>query len=95
MFVVLLNYTKPLEDVDEHMGAHMAFVRKCYTAKVFIVSGRRVPRTGGVILARAPSKEDLVEIMDKDPFVKNGVATYEIIEFKTNQHDPEMKAFLD
>ena len=38
-----------------------------------------VPRTGGVVLARAPSKEALVEIMQRDPFCRNGVATFEII----------------
>src|SRR5262245_53203883 len=75
MFVVLLTYVKPLEDVDKEMKAHVAFLRACYSAKVFVASGRRVPRTGGVILARAPSKEELAAVMDKDPFVREGIAT--------------------
>lgn len=95
MFVVLLTYVKPLEAIDQHMKAHMAFLREQYAAKVFITSGRRVPRTGGVILARAASKDALVEIIERDPFVRDGLATYELVEFKTSQSDPGFKQFAD
>jgi uncharacterized protein YciI len=95
MFVVLLTYVKPLELVDKHMKSHMVFLRECYAAKIFIASGRRIPRTGGVILARGASKEELSQIMDRDPFVREGVATYELVEFKTSQCDPAFKIFAD
>jgi uncharacterized protein YciI len=95
VFVVLLNYVKPLEIVDQHMKAHMTFIKTCYRARVFITSGRRVPRTGGVILARAPDKESLTEIIEQDPFIREGVATYEIIEFRTSQYDRDFKTFAD
>ena len=79
MFVVLLTYVKPLPEVDRHMRAHMKFLAEHYTARTFVASGRQVPRTGGVILARAASKEALVEVMQRDPFCQNGVATFEVI----------------
>lgn len=94
MFVVLLRYTKPLDEVDRHMKAHMAFLRAAYREKLFITSGRMVPRTGGVILARAENKAALTEIMKNDPFVANGVATFEIIEFNNSQSDPAFKVFV-
>ena len=53
MFVVLLNYEKPLEEIDDLMSDHMAYLRRCYASGVFLASGRREPRTGGVILATA------------------------------------------
>ena len=43
--------------------------------------GRRVPRTGGVILARSGDMETLREAMLEDPFVRHEAATFEIIEF--------------
>ena len=95
MFVVLLTYVKPLADVDRHMRAHMKFLAEHYAAKTFIASGRQVPRTGGVILARAASKAALVEIMENDPFCRNGVATFEVVEFRTSQHDPVFAPFAD
>lgn len=95
MFVVLLTYVKPLPEVDRHMRAHMEFLAEHYAAKTFIASGRRVPRTGGVILARCASKDALVEIMERDPFCRNGVATFEVIHFRTSQHDPAFSPFAD
>src|SRR5262245_54429887 len=95
MFVVLLTYVKPLPDVDRHMRAHVKFLAEHYAAKTFITSGRQVPRTGGVILARATSKEALVEILQRDPFCQHGVATFEVIEFRTSQHDPAFAPFVD
>jgi uncharacterized protein YciI len=95
MFVVLLTYVKPLAEVDRHMRAHMKFLAEHYAAKTFIASGRQVPRTGGVILARAASKEALIAVMENDPFCRNGVATFEVVEFRTSQHDPAFEPFAD
>ncbi len=95
MFVVLLTYVRPLEEVDRHMKAHMAHLREAYREKRFIASGRRIPRSGGVILARGHDKEVIQALMEKDPFVIEGVATFEIIEFNTSQSDPAFKPFVD
>jgi uncharacterized protein YciI len=45
-----------------------------------------VPRTGGVILAVADSKEELSSILAKDPFYKANVAHYEITEFVPSKY---------
>ena len=95
MFVVLLTYVKPLPEVDRHMRAHVKFLQEHYAARTFIASGRQVPRKGGIVLARCASKEALVEIMQRDPFCQNGVATFEVIEFRTSQHDPAFAPFAD
>ena len=95
MFVVLLTYVKPLPEVDRHMRAHVKFLQEHYAARTFIASGRQVPRTGGVILARSPSKEALVALMQRDPFCQHGIATFEVIEFRTSQHDPAFAPFAD
>ena len=85
MFVVLLTYEKDLAEVDRLMKEHMRFVQEQYDAGVFVVSGRRVPRTGGVILARGTDKEGLEAIMSRDPFVREGAARFEVIEFNASQ----------
>ncbi|MCP3979157.1 MAG: GTP cyclohydrolase [bacterium] len=95
MFVVLIKYTAELDEIDRLMRDHVAFLHECYRAGVFLTSGRRVPRTGGVILARAESREDLDEVLRHDPFVVEGAATYEIVEFKTSLHHPTLAPFAD
>ena len=95
MFVVILSYTKPLEEIDALMGDHVRFLEECYRGGVFVASGRQVPRTGGVILATTPKREDLEMIMEQDPFVREGAAEIEIIEFKTSLHHPALAPFAD
>ena len=51
MFVLLLGYIRPIEEVDALMREHVAWLNEHYDAGRFVVSGRRVPRTGGVIVA--------------------------------------------
>jgi len=91
MFIININYIAPLEKVDAQMKAHMAFLNACYLEGLFITSGRKKPRTGGIILARASSKEALAELMRNDPFVTEGVASFEIIEFEASQMHPDFK----
>ncbi|MDR3707675.1 MAG: YciI family protein [Capsulimonadaceae bacterium] len=80
-FLLILTYAKPLEEVDAFLPAHKEFLSKGYEAGKILFSGRRTPRIGGVILVRGGSAEEVRAFEDGDPFVRNGVATYEIIEF--------------
>ena len=82
MFILLLTYQKPLEEVDKHLSAHKVYLDKNYTAGNFIASGRRNPRIGGVILCRAPQKEMVEDLIKEDPFYVYKVAKYEILEFE-------------
>jgi uncharacterized protein YciI len=85
MFVLLLTYTKPLDEVDALMRPHMAWLHENYAAGHFIVSGRQVPRTGGVILARGDDREEIEVLAAGDPFVVGGVATCQVIQFRASQ----------
>jgi uncharacterized protein YciI len=85
MFVIELIYKTPLEDIDAQMRAHMAFLKTHYTAGTFLMSGRKVPRNGGIILAHGKSKDEIEAIMKTDPFCKNGLADFRVIEFRASQ----------
>jgi uncharacterized protein YciI len=85
MFVLLLTYTKPLTEVDSLMRAHVAWLDGQYAAGRFLVSGRRIPRTGGVILARGDDRAEIEALAATDPFVRCGVATCEVIQFRASQ----------
>lgn len=81
MFVVLLNYVKPLSEVDRFVGEHRQFLERHYAAGHFLLSGRKEPRTGGVILATAESRAEVERIIQNDPFHREKIASYEIVEF--------------
>ncbi len=86
LFVVILNYIVPLEKIDAHREQHLQFLDHYYAEGVFIASGAQVPRVGGVILAKASSKEDLEKILSNDPFFVNKLAEYKIYEFVATKH---------
>ncbi|MCC4797626.1 hypothetical protein BCT30_05675 [Enterovibrio norvegicus] len=82
MFVVSLTYTVALSEVDQYIDAHIAYLEKQYAEGHFLASGRKVPRTGGIILARANDRAHLDAILCEDPFYQAGVADYDIMEFE-------------
>ncbi|HLZ17566.1 MAG TPA: YciI family protein [Cyclobacteriaceae bacterium] len=94
MFIVSLNYIVPLEKLDAFMTDHVQFLHKYYKKNIFVASGRKVPRTGGIILALAKSKEELEQIISEDPFHIHGLAEFTVTEFLTSQHHPDLKKLL-
>lgn len=95
MFVVELSYEVELERIDAAMAAHVAFLKKYYAAGNFLVSGRKVPRDGGIILAVAGSREELETIMKQDPFVQRGLAAFRITEFRASQRADDIQARIE
>ncbi|MFD4244359.1 YciI family protein [Streptomyces sp. NPDC058525] len=81
MFVLELTYTAPVEAVEDHMDAHVAWLDGHYAAGVFLASGRKVPRDGGVILAGGVSRAEIENIAAEDPFAVAGVCVYRVTEF--------------
>ena len=63
MFVIELIYNADLAEIDAHMKAHVAFLNKHYDAGRFLVSGRKIPRDGGIILALADSRSQIEAVM--------------------------------
>lgn len=95
MFVVELIYTAPLDAVDAVLPAHVAWLDEHYEKGVFLVSGRKNPREGGVILAVAEDRARIEEIAAGDPFVAAGVGTYRITEFIATKTAPELERYRE
>jgi uncharacterized protein YciI len=85
MFVIELVYKAPLSEIDAHMTAHVKFLNKYYASGNFLVSGRKIPREGGIILAVAKSRKEIEAIVAEDPFFEHGLADFRIVEFRASQ----------
>ena len=85
MFVIELTYKADLTEIDAHMAAHVVFLKKYYGAGNFLVSGRKIPREGGIILAVGKTRQEIEAIMAEDPFFKEGLADFRIVEFRASQ----------
>jgi uncharacterized protein YciI len=81
MFILLLDYIAPPGEVDRVREEHMAWLREHYEDGRFLVSGPKIPRTGGVILACDMPRGEIDAIIASDPFTIAGVAAYDVVEF--------------
>ncbi|MFF7247280.1 YciI family protein [Embleya sp. NPDC008237] len=94
MFVITLTYVAPLEDIDALLPGHLEWLDRHYATGTLLTSGRRVPRTGGVILARATDRAALDAVLAEDPFRREGVATYDVVEFVPTRTAPGLEGLL-
>ncbi len=92
MFVIELIYKVSLAEIDAHMPAHVRFLKKYYTSGHFLVSGRKIPRDGGIILAVGRSRAEIEAIVREDPFCARGLAEFRVIEFRASQQADDIQA---
>src|SRR5215471_17727454 len=94
MFIVELIYKADLAAIDAQMRPHMAYLKKHYAAGTFVVSGRKIPRDGGIIIAVDKTRQEIEAIVKGDPFVKHGLAEFRIIEFRASQRADDIDALI-
>ena len=85
MFVIELVYKVDLAEIDACMTEHVGFLKKYYASGHFVVSGRKVPRDGGIIIAVGKDRQQIEAIVKEDPFYERGLAEFRIIEFRASQ----------
>ena|SRR5687767_9552184 len=95
MFVIELTYKADLAEIDAHMAAHVVFLMKYYAAGNFLVSGRKIPRDGGIILAVGKSRRQIEAIVHDDPFYEHGLADFRIIEFRASQRANDIEKRIE
>ena len=94
MFFFNLTYRKPLEEIERLLPEHIRYLDDWYAQGKFLCSGRKNPRTGGVILCACENREEAEHIRNQDPFYKEGAARYEIIEFLPTKMSDVLQALL-
>ena len=95
MFVIELTYKVDLAEIDAHMAAHVIFLKKYYAAGNFLISGRKIPRDGGIIVAVGKSRQQIEAIIREDPFYERGLADFRIIQFRASQRADDIQNRID
>lgn len=95
MFIVSITYTAPLEAIDRYIPAHIEFLDEQYRLGHFQLSGRKLPRTGGVILATLDGRAKLDRIIRQDPFYREKLAVYEVTEFLPTKSSRKLEFLLE
>ena len=94
MFIVNLTYKVDLNLVDQHLDDHIAYLEHQYKLGNFQASGRKVPRTGGIILSTLSDKAKLLESLEQDPFKIHDLAEYTVTEFVPSKTSLEFEFLL-
>ncbi|MGH1519213.1 YciI family protein [Chryseobacterium sp. JK1] len=95
MFIISLTYKTSIENVESFIPQHNVFLTKYYELGHFIASGRKEPRTGGVIIGNAASKDEIEKIISEDPFYIHQIADYEITAFVPTKYNENFKLFIE
>lgn len=94
MIVTTLTYKKPLSEVQKYLNAHIVFLEKFYAKNIFLASGRRDNRVGGVIIVLSSDLQEVKEIMALDPFYKYEIADYSFMRFEPSRYLDEIQKFV-
>ena len=82
--LAIIRYRLSTEEVLKHVEPHRAYLRSLKERGILVASGPFVPRSGGGLLLRINAEgeallRELDKIRDDDPYVKAGVAQYELM----------------
>ncbi len=94
MFIINITYKAQMEKIDQYLAEHVKFLDEQYELGNFLASGRKVPRTGGIILSDVAIKCDLEKIIEKDPFFIQNLAYYDVIEFVPSKTSVGLKFLM-
>lgn len=89
MFIISLTYKVPIDVVDSHLDAHVAWLNQGLTEGWLLMAGRKEPRTGGILIARG-ERDRVARKAATDPFVIHGVADFELTEFVPSRAAPDI-----
>ncbi|GAC1395484.1 MAG: YciI family protein [Mycobacterium sp.] len=78
MFHVLTStYLQPLDVVDQTRPAHLKFLAAEIEAGSLLVAGRQEDGSGGVLITTDMTTDEVQVLLDRDPYVQGGVASYD------------------
>lgn len=93
--VVQGTYTVPTDQVDEHRGAHLAFVDALIAEGALLAAGRTPDQRGSILIVRAPDGEAATAVLAGDPYLAAGVVTYASAgTFTPGRHVPQLASLL-
>lgn len=85
LHIVISCYIKRSPELDARMAEHLAFLEANHRAGSFLLSGIKSTCDGGIIIAQTTTRDELIEIMERDPLRARGLIEYEIMGFAPNR----------
>jgi len=81
MYLVDMNFVDMAKITPELTDKHKSYLEQEYKSNKLVFGGRKVPRTGGILISQHASEKELKDVLNSDPFVISGAVDYTITEF--------------
>jgi len=81
MFLVDMTFVNTDKLTPELTAQHRDYLSQHYLSNDLMFGGRKEPRTGGILISKHDDEHQLIQMLNSDPFIVNGVATYTITAF--------------
>jgi uncharacterized protein YciI len=85
--IAIIRYRRPFAEIEPTLAAHRAYLGTLKEKGTLLASGPFEPRFGGGVLLRVSDEGHqaaLDAVRDNDPYVKAGLAYWEIWPWKPN-----------
>ncbi len=89
MFLLIVNYIQPTDEVSKHVATHSEWVKKYIDEEIFLFAGPKKNKLGGAILVKSIDRDILDKILAEDSYVKEKVAEYQVIDFDCKVTSPD------
>ena len=93
MFLIIVDYKKPLEEVERYLAEHWAFLDRYFAQGKLLCTGPQNPRTGGVIVSKAANRAEAEAFTREDPFFRHEIADYTMLVFEPTFYLPGFVIF--
>jgi uncharacterized protein YciI len=95
VYILISDYLKPAAEVDLQLPNHRSWIKRGYESGRILFSGRLVPATGGAIVLRAASRDEVSDLIETDPYVQHNLVRYAIHEVAETPFPHRSQAFDD
>lgn len=97
-FVVHGEYLVPFSELTQMTDLvmeHRSYVQQGYDSGSYLLSGPEIPAESGIVIVRAESRKVLDELMESEPFVRDGkVRISHIAEFHPARYQPYVQDWV-
>jgi len=94
-FVVEIIYTAPIEQIEATTSEHRNYLKQGYEKGFLLLSGPKIPRNGGIVIAKFESLEAITEFFKNDPYQSKNLAEYKITEFMPKNFQENLKNWIE
>lgn len=95
MFIIYLKFAQNKSKAPEHMAGHNQWIAQGFADGVFLIVGGLRPEGGGAIIAHGEDRRAIEARIAADPFVQEGIVTFEIQDVAPGQADERLSFLLD